>query len=125
LARLKEDLIGGAGDVDEAVTTLDRLQEMVAGLTEAKGTLGDIQHMVVDVMLLRPAVDRAVQTLKPVIDFTRTARAVDPAVRAIGSVPAPAAEIAKPAADATKSATVTGAPAEVVDVARTIGDVPQ
>jgi hypothetical protein len=69
-----------------------------------------------------------------VIEFTRTARAVDPAVRAIGSVPAPAAEIAKPApaaeiakpaADATKSATVTGAPAEVVDVARTIGDVPQ
>ena len=62
------------------------------------------------------------------------ALSADPAVRAIGSVPAPAAEIAKPApaaeiakpaADATKPATVTGAPAEVVDVARTIGDVPQ
>jgi hypothetical protein len=69
--------------------------------------------MVVDVMLLRPAVDRAVQTLKPVIEFTRTARAVDPAalpVRSAATAPA---------------ATPAEAPAAAVDVARSIGEGPQ
>jgi hypothetical protein len=34
--------------------------------------------MIVDVMLLEPAVGRAVQALKPVIELTRTARQADP-----------------------------------------------
>ncbi|MFM8282990.1 MAG: hypothetical protein ACKOCW_05460, partial [Planctomycetaceae bacterium] len=112
LTRVKDDLVGAAGSAEEAAATLDRLETLVAGLAEAKGTLGDIQHMVVDVMLLRPAVDRAVETLQPVIEFTKAARAVDAAPVSAGS-----------GDRAAPSAAVGNGP--VVDVARSIGDGPQ
>lgn len=107
LTRLKEAVVAGAVRVGEAALALERLRELGAGLTEATGTLGDIQHMIVDVMLLRPAVDRAAETILPVIEFTRAARAVEAAPRPVAAAPAPAS------------------PTPVVDVARSPGDVPQ
>lgn len=107
LTRLKEAVVAGAVRVGEAALALERLRELGAGLTEATGTLGDIQHMIVDVMLLRPAVDRAAETILPVIEFTRAARAVEATPRPVAAASAPAS------------------PTPVVDVARSPGDVPQ
>ena len=65
--------------IDDAATNLTRLHDLRDGLRDASGTVSGVQHMIVDVMLLQPAVDRAVAALKPVIELTRTARQADPA----------------------------------------------
>jgi hypothetical protein len=43
-------------------------------LLHTSGTLGELQHLLVDMMLLEPAVQRAKLTLKPVMEITRMSR---------------------------------------------------
>ena len=82
LVALKSSVVSGADHLDDADAALSRLQDLRDGLRNATTTIGDVQHMIVDVMLLQPAVDRAVAALKPVIELTRTARQADPAAMA-------------------------------------------
>ena len=76
--------------------------------------------MIVDVMLLQPAVDRAVAALKPVIELTRTARQADPAAmsprasveptrngESIPSAPQPASDTVTPVVGAAPTGDVT------------------
>jgi hypothetical protein len=78
LVALKNGVISGSDAVDDAAAALTRLHDLSDGLRTANSTIGGLQHMIVDVMLLEPAVNRAVQALKPVIELTRTARQADP-----------------------------------------------
>ncbi len=78
LVALKNSVVSGSDGIDDAAATLTRLHDLRDGLRSATGTIGGVQHMIVDVMLLEPAVGRAVQALKPVIDFTRAARQANP-----------------------------------------------
>ena len=82
LVALKDGVASGADHLDDADAALARLHDLRDGLRNAGSTVGDVQHMIVDVMLLQPAVDRAVAALKPVIELTRTARQADPAAMA-------------------------------------------
>lgn len=88
LLAIQERLTGGATALDDAAAALTRLHDLRDGLRDAAGTVSGIQHMIVDVMLLQPAVDRAMAALKPVIEMTRTARQADPAAMS----PRPVAE---------------------------------
>ena len=78
LVALKNSVVTGSDAVDDAAAALTRLHDLSDGLRTANSTIGGLQHMIVDVMLLEPAVNRAVQALKPVIELTRTARQADP-----------------------------------------------
>ena len=71
LLQLKDDVLSQAADLSAAVATLQEIWDLRDGLLQAGGTVDQIQHMVVDVMLMEPAVDRAVQALRPVVEFTR------------------------------------------------------
>ncbi len=82
LVALKSAVVSGADHLDDADATLARFHDLRDGLRNATSTVSDVQHMIVDVMLLQPAVDRAVAALKPVIELTRTARQADPAAMA-------------------------------------------
>jgi hypothetical protein len=63
--------------------------------------------MIVDVMLLQPAVDRAVAALKPVIELTRTARQADPAAMAPRASIEPTSDTVNPVVGAAPTADVT------------------
>jgi hypothetical protein len=52
--------------------------------------VGQLQRFVVDVMLLEPAIVRAVRALEPVAEFTRSGRRVE--VRKVNAKPRPAVE---------------------------------
>jgi hypothetical protein len=105
---LKNTVMSGADHVDDADATLARLHDLQDGLRTATATVGDVQHMIVDVMLLQPAVDRAVAALKPVIELTRTARQADPAAMAPRASVEPArTEATPPGMQQPNSDTVT------------------
>lgn len=123
---LQDRVLAGGQSLDDAAATLTRLHDLRDGLHDASGTVSGIQHMIVDVMLLQPAVDRAVAALKPVIELTRTARQADPAamsprpvVERSESMPvqaAPAERPATPAPVAGTTAAVVGAAPEAETV---------
>jgi hypothetical protein len=75
---LEDRLVQAATDLPAADATLVRLTDLAASLADASGTVGQLQRFVVDVMLLEPAIGRAVRALEPVIDFTRAGRRVEP-----------------------------------------------
>lgn len=120
LVTLKSAVVSGGDHLDDADAALSRLQDLREGLRNATTTVSEVQHMIVDVMLLQPAVDRAVAALKPVIELTRTARQADPAamaprasiepVRNGGSIPAapqPTSDTATPVVGAAPTGDVT------------------
>jgi hypothetical protein len=78
LMGLEDRLVQAATDLPAADATLVRLTDLAASLADASGTVGQLQRFVVDVMLLEPAIGRAVRALEPVIDFTRAGRRVEP-----------------------------------------------
>jgi hypothetical protein len=55
-----------------------RLTDLAGTLADASGTVGQLQRFVVDVMLLEPAIVRAVRALEPVAEFTRAGRRAAP-----------------------------------------------
>lgn len=108
---LERGLVSGAAGLDDAAAALTRLHDLRDGLRDASATVSGIQHMIVDVMLLEPAVGRAVAALKPVIELTRTARQADPAAMA----PRPVAERA-PEADPQRAGEPASRPIPVTPV---------
>lgn len=77
LCRLKADLLSQNQDLPDAAAMLTQLGELRDGLLHSSGTLGEIQHLVVDMVLLEPAVKRAMLSLKPVVEMTRLSRQVE------------------------------------------------
>ena len=108
LLALQDRVLDGTDSLDDAAGVLARLHDLRDGLRDAAGTVSGVQHMIVDVMLLQPAVDRAVAALKPVIELTRTARQADPATMAPRPVAERAAEPAPEAPRPTATAPVVG-----------------
>jgi hypothetical protein len=53
------------------------LSDLAESLATAAGTVGQLQRFVVDIMLLEPAVARAVRALDPVVELTKAGRGVD------------------------------------------------
>jgi hypothetical protein len=107
LVALKSSVVSGADHLDDADAALSRLQDLRDGLRNATTTIGDVQHMIVDVMLLQPAVDRAVAALKPVIELTRTARQADPAAMAPRASIESTSDTVNPVVGAAPTADVT------------------
>lgn len=104
LMALERGLVRATADIQTADAALVRLTDLVSSLADASGTVGQLQRFVVDVMLLEPAIGRAVRALEPVVEFTRAGRRID--VRAVDAGPAEAA------------ATAATEPAPVTEVAR-------
>jgi hypothetical protein len=102
---LERGLVRATADIDSADAALVRLTDLVSSLADASGTVGQLQRFVVDVMLLEPAIGRAVRALEPVVDFTRAGRRID--VRAVD---------AAAGADTGDTAAATAGP--VTEVAR-------
>jgi hypothetical protein len=101
LMGLEDRLVRTATDLPAADAALLRLTDLAASLADASGTVGQLQRFVVDVMLLEPAIGRAVRALEPVIDFTRAGRRVEPRT----TDGAAADEVSPPAAAAVARAT--------------------
>jgi len=102
LMRLEDRLVQAATHLPAADTALLRLTDLAASLADASGTVGQLQRFVVDVMLLEPAIGRAVRALEPVIDFTRAGRRVEPRTTdgvAVDAASAPAAAAVARATD--------------------------
>lgn len=78
LMGLEDRLVRTATDLPAADAALLRLTDLAESLADASGTVGQLQRFVVDVMLLEPAIGRAVRALEPVIDFTRAGRRIEP-----------------------------------------------
>lgn len=116
LIGLQNQVIAKTADITDAEATLERLIDMQASVQLADATLSDIQHMVVDVMLIQPAAERAVAALKPVVEFTRMSRRLDPKIR-FSSKPEPASE---QEAQPTKVSSDEKASDENLDIATTI-----
>jgi hypothetical protein len=82
--------VRSAGDLQAADAALVRLGDLATSLADASGTVGQLQRFVVDVMLLEPAIVRAVRALEPVAEFTRSGRRVE--VKKVNAKPRPAVE---------------------------------
>lgn len=77
LLALEQRLIQTSVDVRAADAALVRLTDLAEMLSGASGTVGQLQRFVVEVMLLEPAVGRAMRALEPVVEFTRGEQKVD------------------------------------------------
>ena len=77
LSRLKSDLLDQSRNLPEAAAVLTQVWELRDGLIRSSGTLGEIQHLVVDMVLLEPAVKQAMLSLKPVVEMTRLSRQLE------------------------------------------------
>ena len=84
-----------------------RLTDLAEMLSGASGTVGQLQRFVVEVMLLEPAVGRAMRALEPVVEFTRGEQQGDGK-----NVKARSASVTERDTD----------PADVTELARTPGD---
>jgi len=73
LVRLKDRLRDGDG-LDEAEATLLRLHDLAEWVVESAGTVADLRSFVVDVVLMKPSVERARHTFGPVADLLGRAR---------------------------------------------------
>jgi chromosome segregation ATPase len=71
LVTLESRLVETAVDARAADAALVRLTDLAEMLSGASGTVGQLQRFVVEVMLLEPAVGRAMRALEPVVEFTR------------------------------------------------------
>ncbi len=107
LVDLKDGLVAGTDDLPEAATALAGLLDLRAGVLRAEGTIGRVQHMLVDVMMLRPALDRALEALGPAIQLSRREE-ID---RFEQSIAAAEAEEASLAAEEESEAEVAATPA--------------
>ncbi|MEQ8837019.1 MAG: hypothetical protein RID07_09475, partial [Lacipirellulaceae bacterium] len=116
LLGLQNRVISNTADITDAEATLERLIDMQSSVQLADETLSDIQHMVVDVMLIQPAAERAVAALKPVVEFTRMSRRLDPKIR-FSSKPEPTKE---EKAETTKVSADDKANDDTLDIATTI-----
>ena len=96
LVALETGLVRMTSNLHAADAALVRLSDLVASLADASGTVGQLQRFVVDVMLLEPAIGRAVRALEPVVEFSRAGRRGDVKSAAIA-----------PADEAGEAATVT------------------
>ena len=70
LITLENRLAESSVDVRAADAALVRLTDLAEMLAGASGTVGQLQRFVVEVMLLEPAVGRAVRALGPMVEFT-------------------------------------------------------
>ena len=70
LITLENRLTESFADVRTADAALVRLTDLAEMLAGASGTVGQLQRFVVEVMLLEPAVSRAVRALEPMVEFT-------------------------------------------------------
>jgi hypothetical protein len=77
LSRWKSEVLAQTRDLSGAAAVLTQLWELRDGLLRSSGTLGEIQHLVVDMVLLEPAVQRAMLSLKPVVEMTRMSRQLE------------------------------------------------
>ncbi len=77
LSRLKSELLVQARSLPEAAAVLTQVWELRDGLIRSNSTLSEIQHLVVDMVLLEPAVKRAMLSLKPVVEMTRLSRQIE------------------------------------------------
>lgn len=73
LLALEERLVHTGIDARAADAALVRLTDLAEMLSGASGTVGQLQRFVVEVMLLEPAVGRAMRALEPVVEFTQGA----------------------------------------------------
>jgi hypothetical protein len=86
LVALETGLVRLTSNLTAADAALVRLTDLVASLADASGTVGQLQRFVVDVMLLEPAIGRAMRALEPVVEFTRAGRRAE--VTSAGATPA-------------------------------------
>ena len=77
LLAIQDSLLATTADVAAADAALVRLTDLAESLGDASGTVGRLQRFVVDIMLLEPAVGRAVRALEPVVEFTRAGRRLE------------------------------------------------
>jgi len=77
LLALRDGLARTTTDLRAAEGALVRLTDLAVTLSDASGAVGQLQRFVVDVMLLEPAVARAMRALGPVVEFTETGRRID------------------------------------------------
>jgi hypothetical protein len=78
--QLKSQVLAQARGLKEAAHVLTRMAELRDGLLHTEGTLGEIQHLLVDMVLLEPAVKRAQLSLQPVVEITRISRQIESAM---------------------------------------------
>jgi len=74
LALLTDGLTAEANGLDHAEETLARLGDLSDWVRTSSGMLGDLRNLVADVVMLEPAVQRAVRALEPVVEFTSLGR---------------------------------------------------
>jgi hypothetical protein len=86
LVALESGLVRMTANLSAADAALVRLSDLVASLADASGTVGQLQRFVVDVMLLEPAIGRAVRALEPVVEFTRAGQRIE--VKSVAVPPA-------------------------------------
>lgn len=86
LVALETGLVRMTSNLTAADAALVRLTDLVASLADASGTVGQLQRFVVDVMLLEPAIGRAMRALEPVVEFTRAGRRIE--VKSTAATPA-------------------------------------
>jgi hypothetical protein len=110
LVALEQGLVRATADLQAADAALVRLTDLAGSLADASGTVGQLQRFVVDVMLLEPAIVRAVRALEPVAEFTRAGRRA--AAKTASSKPGDAAPAAGEAAESS--------PRTVPEVARVL-----
>lgn len=79
LFAIQHRLAASAEQIQQARESMAQLAELQQNLIRAEPTIHDLQHMVVDVMLLQPAVDRAAQVLRPSLKVNSTVKAEEEA----------------------------------------------
>ena len=86
-----------------------KLSDLAESLATATGTVSQLQRFVVDVMLLEPAVGRAMRALEPVVEFTQAGRRADtkntaarPLVEGEQPEATPVTEVARKPADESR-----------------------
>ena len=114
LAQLKNDVLDHSVRLSEAQELMNSIWDLQDGLLRSGQTIKAAQKMVVEVMLMEPAVDQAVAALKPMRDFYRISRRE--AVQAEAGAPQKPTTARSP----TKNTQAQGTWAEVLKVAVTM-----
>lgn len=74
LALIKDGLLAETKGLDDAEATLARLEDLADWVRASSTMVGDLRDLVGDVVMLEPAVERAVRALGPVVEFTTLGR---------------------------------------------------
>lgn len=74
MAQLKDEILTGATGLNEAAAVIETLMDLRDHVLRSSETVAATQQMVVDVMLMEPALERAVAALKPMNNHQRLSR---------------------------------------------------